>query len=196
MAANKAEFDQKLVDLTQEIRASTESAQHQPLDRISRRRSRPLRNPQKSQWLAQRLLSPWLKCHKRVEVVIPPAVMEVTSPIPKCQRRRFKAVNKWAIVVNTSRHWGQKRQQTGSVKDYSEKFLQLIVKVGNNVTEKDKLRRYVEGLKDEIRTVIRVGMVDGRYTIFAQVKRAAEALDFELWRSRRKTNPAGSSTTW
>jgi Retrotransposon gag protein len=89
-----------------------------------------------------------------------------------------------------------KLQQTGSVKDYSEKFLQLIVKVGNNVTEKDKLRRYVEGLKDAVRMVIRVGMIDGRYTIFAQVKRAAEAIDFELWRSRRKTNPAGSSTTW
>jgi Zinc knuckle len=70
------------------------------------------------------------------------------------------------------------------------------VKLGNNVTEKDKLRRYVEGLKEEVRTVIRVGMVDGRYTIFAQVKRAAEALDLELWRSRRKTNTAESSTTW
>jgi hypothetical protein len=54
----------------------------------------------------------------------------------------------------------------------------------------------VEGLKDEVRTVISVGMVDGRYTIFAQVKSAAEAFDFELWRSRRKTSPAGSSTTW
>jgi hypothetical protein len=70
------------------------------------------------------------------------------------------------------------------------------VKVGNNVTEKDKLRRYVEGLKDEFRTLIRVGMADGRYTIFAQVKSAAEALGFELWRSRRKTYPTGSSTTW
>jgi Retrotransposon gag protein/Zinc knuckle len=87
-------------------------------------------------------------------------------------------------------------QQTGSVKDYSDKFLQLIVKVGNNVTEKDKLRRYVEGLKDEVRTVIRVGMVDLRYSIFPQVKGAAQALDFELWRSRRKTNTAGSSTNW
>jgi hypothetical protein len=38
-------------------------------------------------------------------------------------------------------------------------------------------------------------MVDGRYNIFAQVKRASEALDFELWRSRWKTNTAGSSTT-
>jgi hypothetical protein len=61
------------------------------------------------------------------------------------------------------------------------------VKVGNNVTEKDKIRRYVEGIKEEVRTVIRVGMVDGRYTMFSQVKRAAEALEFELWRSHRKT---------
>jgi hypothetical protein len=45
----------------------------------------------------------------------------------------------------------------------------------------------VERLKDEIRTVVRVGMVDGRYTAFSQVKSAAEALDFELWRARRKT---------
>jgi hypothetical protein len=36
-----------------------------------------------------------------------------------------------------------KLQQTGSVKDYSETFLQLILKVGNVVNEKDKLRRYV-----------------------------------------------------
>jgi Retrotransposon gag protein len=63
-----------------------------------------------------------------------------------------------------------KLQRTGSVKDYSEKILQLIVKVGNNVTEKDKLRRNVDGLKDEFRTVIRVGMVYGRYTIFAQIR--------------------------
>jgi Retrotransposon gag protein len=75
-----------------------------------------------------------------------------------------------------------KLQQTWSVEDYSGKFLHLIVKVGNNVTEKDKLRRYVEGLKDQVRMVIRVDMVDGCYTIFSQVKSAAEALDFELWR--------------
>jgi hypothetical protein len=41
-----------------------------------------------------------------------------------------------------------KLQQTGSVRDFSEKFLQLFVKVGNVVNEKDKLQRYVEGLKD------------------------------------------------
>jgi Retrotransposon gag protein len=87
-----------------------------------------------------------------------------------------------------------KLQQKGSVKDYSEKFLQLIVKVGNVVNEKDELRRYVEGLKDEIRTVVRVGMVDGRYTAFYKVKSAAEALDFELWRSRRKTTTTGTTT--
>jgi Retrotransposon gag protein len=74
--------------------------------------------------------------------------------------------------LEEDRAWNSPKnlQQTASVKDYSERFLQLIVKVGNNVTEKDKLRSYVEGLKDEFRTVIRVGMVDGRYTLFAQVK--------------------------
>jgi hypothetical protein len=73
--------------------------------------------------------------------------------------------------LEEDRAWNSlnKLQQTGAVKDYSEKFLQLIVKVGNVVNEKDKLRRYVQGLKDEIRTVVRVGMVDGRYTAFSQV---------------------------
>jgi hypothetical protein len=70
------------------------------------------------------------------------------------------------------------------------------VKVGNVVNEKDNLRRYVEGLKDEIRTVIRVGMVDGRYTAFSQVESAAEALDFELWCSRWKTTTTGTATGW
>jgi hypothetical protein len=100
--------------------------------------------------------------------------------------------------LEEDRAWNSlnKIQQTGSVNDYSETVLQLIVKVGTNVTEKDKLRRYVEGIKDEFRTVIRVAMVDGRSKIFAQVKLAAEALDLELWRSRRKNKTAGSSTSW
>jgi uncharacterized protein YkvS len=100
--------------------------------------------------------------------------------------------------LEEDRAWNSlnKLQQTGSVKDYSEKFLQLIVKVGNVVNEKDKLRRYVEGLNDEIRTVVRVGMVDGRYTAFSQGNSAAEALDFELWRSRRKTTTTGTTTGW
>jgi Retrotransposon gag protein len=121
-----------------------------------------------------------------------------TLHIDSWVRLQKEMIEYYVDPLEEDREWNSfnKLQQTGSVKDYSEKFLQLIVKVGNNVTEKDKLRRYVEGLKDEIRTVIRVGMVDGRYTIFAQVKFASEALDFELWRSRRKTNPAGSSTTW
>jgi hypothetical protein len=61
-----------------------------------------------------------------------------------------------------------------------------------NFTEKNKLRRHVEGLQDEVHKVIRVGMVDGRYTIFSQAKSAAEELYLELWWSRRKTNTAGS----
>jgi hypothetical protein len=77
--------------------------------------------------------------------------------------------------LEEDRAWNSlnKLQKTRSVKDYSEKFLQLIVKVGNVVNERDTLRRYVEGLKDEIHRVIRVGMVDGCYTDFSQVKSAA-----------------------
>jgi Zinc knuckle len=70
------------------------------------------------------------------------------------------------------------------------------VKVGNVFNENDKLRRYMEGTKDEIRTVVRMGMVDGRYTYFSQVKSAAKALDFELWRSRRKITTTRTTTGW
>jgi hypothetical protein len=100
--------------------------------------------------------------------------------------------------LQKDRSWNSlnKLQQTGSVKGHSESFLQLIVKVGNGVNEKDKLRPYVECLKGKIRTVVRVGMVDGRYTAFSQVKSAAEALDFELWRSRRKTATNIAATGW
>jgi hypothetical protein len=70
------------------------------------------------------------------------------------------------------------------------------MKVGSNFSDKDKLRHYLEDIKVEVRVVIRVGMVDGPYTIFSHVKSAVEPLDVELWRSRRKANTAGSSTTW
>jgi Retrotransposon gag protein len=121
-----------------------------------------------------------------------------TLHIDSWVRFQKEMIEYYVDPLEEDRAWNSlnKFQQTESVKDYSERFVQLIVKVGNNVTEKDKLRSYVEGLKDEVRTVIRVGMVDGRYILFAQVKSAAEALDFELWRSRRKTNPAESSTAW
>jgi hypothetical protein len=102
--------------------------------------------------------------------------------------------------VEEDRAWNSlnKLQQTESLKGYSENFFQRIMKVGNVVNEMDKPRCYVEGLKDEIRTVVRVGMVDGRFTDFSQVKSAAEALDFELWRSRRKTKTTttGTATGW
>jgi hypothetical protein len=39
-------------------------------------------------------------------------------------------------------------------------------------------------------------MVDGRYTAFSQVNLAAEALEFELLRSRRKTNTIGTTIGW
>jgi hypothetical protein len=121
-----------------------------------------------------------------------------TLHIDSWVRLQNEMIEYYVDPLEDDRQWNSlsKLQQTGSVKDYSEKFLQLIVKVGNNSTEKDKLRLYGKGLKDEVHTVIRVGMVDGCYKIFSQVKSAAEALDFKLWRSRRKTNTAGSSTNW
>jgi hypothetical protein len=121
-----------------------------------------------------------------------------TLHIDSWVRLKNEMIEYYVDPLEEDRAWNSlnKLQQTGSVKDYSEKFLQLNVKIDNNVTEEDKLRSYVEGFKDEVRTVICVGMVDGQYTIVAQVKSAAEALGFELWRSRRKTNTAGSSTTW
>jgi hypothetical protein len=99
-----------------------------------------------------------------------------TLHIDSWVRLQNEIIKYYEDPLEEDRAWNSlnKLQQTGSVKDFSEKFLQLVVKVGNNVTDKDKLRRYVEGLKDEVRTVIRVGMVDGRYTIFAQGKIAAE----------------------
>jgi hypothetical protein len=39
-------------------------------------------------------------------------------------------------------------------------------------------------------------MVGGRYIAFSQVKSAAEALDFELWQSRRKTTTTRAETGW
>jgi Retrotransposon gag protein len=120
-----------------------------------------------------------------------------TLHIDSWVRLQKEMIESYVDPLEVYRSWNvlNNLQQTGPVKDYSENFLQLIVKVGNNVTENDKVRRYVDDLNDEVRTTIRVGMVDGRYTIFAQEKNAAEALQFELWRSRRETNTAGSFTT-
>jgi hypothetical protein len=40
-----------------------------------------------------------------------------------------------SLEEDRARNSLNKLQQTGSIKDYSEKFLQLIVKVGNVVNE-------------------------------------------------------------
>jgi hypothetical protein len=103
-AANKAEFDQKLVDLTQEIRASTES------DTASTARPHIAEAQHTIVQLTEVTMA-------GAAVAQPVAEMPRTGgsgdspggnggnvPIPKCQRRRFKAVTKWAIAVNTSQH--------------------------------------------------------------------------------------------
>jgi hypothetical protein len=62
------------------------------------------------------------------------------------------------------------------------------VKVSNDVNEKDELLHSVEALKDKIRTIARVGMVNGRNKAYSQVTSASNALEFKLWRSRRRKN--------
>jgi Retrotransposon gag protein/Zinc knuckle len=96
----------------------------------------------------------------------------------------------YADPLEEERAWTSlhKLHQTGSVKDYTDKFLQLVVKIRSGVTTQDRMRRYVEGLKDDIRITIRIGMLEGRYKTFDQVKSAAEALDFELWRNKKRSN--------
>ena len=280
MAANKAEFDQKLVDLTQEIRASTESESASTARPRDAEAQQTIVQPTGSAIAGAAVAQPVVEIpqtggsnespggnggnapHSQTSAEVYQSRVEMGNARQHFATLRPEAPNTFTgkpaeledwleavhiylalygqtddkimyMVVNQflsadvktwvktlhidswvrlqkemqayyvdpleeDRAWNSlnKLQQTGSVKDYSEKFLQLIVKVGNGVNEKDKLRRYVEGLKDEIRTVVRVGMVDGRYTAFSQVKSAAEALDFELWRSRRKTTTTGTATGW
>ena len=97
MAANKAEFDQKLVDLTQEIRASTES------DSASTARQttvQPTEGPISYAAVAQ----PVAEMPRTSGSGESPAVVEVTPFIPKYQRKWSKAVSMWAMAVNTLRH--------------------------------------------------------------------------------------------
>jgi hypothetical protein len=55
-----------------------------------------------------------------------------------------------------------KLQQNASVKDYTYKYFQLVVKIGKSVSNEDRMRRYVEGSKDDVRITIRIGMIEGR----------------------------------
>jgi hypothetical protein len=111
-----------------------------------------------------------------------------TLEIASWTRLQRSMLEYYADPLEEERAWSSlnKLQQTASVKDYTEKFLQLVVKIGKSVSKEDRLRRYVEGLKDEVRITIRIGMIEGRYTTFNQMKSAAEALDYELWRNRSR----------
>jgi hypothetical protein len=104
MAANKAEFDQKLVHLTQEIRASTESDTASTVTPHVSEAQQTSVQPTEATMAGAAVAQPVSEMPQTGGSGDASAVMEVTSPIPKFQRRRFKAVKKWAIAVNTSRH--------------------------------------------------------------------------------------------
>jgi hypothetical protein len=104
IAANKAEFDQKLVDLTQEIRASTEIDTASTVRPHNAEAQQTIVQPKEGTMAGAAVAQPVVEMPQMGGSGDSPAVMEVTPPIPKCQRRRLKAVTKWAIAANTSRH--------------------------------------------------------------------------------------------
>jgi hypothetical protein len=82
MAANKADFDQKLVDLTQEIGASTESGTVSTARPHVAEAQQNIVQPTDATMAGAAVAQPVAEMPQRVEVVITPAVMEVTSPFP------------------------------------------------------------------------------------------------------------------
>jgi hypothetical protein len=104
MAANKAEFDQNLVDLTQEIRASTENDTASTARPHIAEAQQTSVQPTEGTMAVAAVAQPVAEMPQTGGSGNSQAVMEVTSPIPKCQRKRFKAVSRWAKAVSTSRH--------------------------------------------------------------------------------------------
>jgi hypothetical protein len=75
MAANKAEFDQKLVDLTKEIRASTKSDTESTARPHVAEAQQTIVQPTEGTIVGAAFAQPVGKCHKRVEVVNSPEVI-------------------------------------------------------------------------------------------------------------------------
>jgi hypothetical protein len=104
MAANKAEFDQKLVDLTQEIRASTESDTASTARPHIAEAQQTIAQPTDVTMAGAAVAQPVAEMPQTGRSGDYPGGNGGNAPIPKCQRRRFKAVTKWEIAVNTYRH--------------------------------------------------------------------------------------------
>jgi hypothetical protein len=110
MAANKAEFDHNLVDLTQEIRASTECDTASIARPHVTEAQRTILQPTEGTMAGAAAAQPVAEMPQTGGSGDSPGGNGGNVPIPKCQRTRFKAVTKWELAVNTSRHKGRKRQ--------------------------------------------------------------------------------------
>jgi hypothetical protein len=92
-----------MVYLTEKIRASTESDTASTAIPHVAEAQQTIVQP-KEGIIADAAVSQSVAEIKRVGVVISNSVMEVTPSIPKCQRKRLKAVSKWAMDVNSLRN--------------------------------------------------------------------------------------------
>ena len=92
------------------------------------------------------------------------------------------------------RAWGMlaKIKQLGSVKDYTDKFLQTIVLLGK-MDEEQKIERFISGLKENLQDDVELARVKGDLQSFNEVKKYAEMLDTIKWKNSRKTSHPGAS---
>jgi hypothetical protein len=95
MAANKDEFDQKMVDLTQEIRASTESHTASTARPHIAEAQQTIVQPAEGKMAGAAVAQPVAEMPQTGGSGNSPGGNGGDCYIPKCQRKRFKAVSRW-----------------------------------------------------------------------------------------------------
>jgi Retrotransposon gag protein/Zinc knuckle len=78
-------------------------------------------------------------------------------------------------------------KQTGSAKDYTDRFLQTIVLLGK-MDEEQMIERYVSGLKDNLQDDVALGRIKGDLKTFTEIKQYAEVLDNMRWKNRKASS--------
>jgi hypothetical protein len=107
MVAAKAEFNKKLVYLTQEIRSSTESYTDSIAVPHIAEAQQTILQPKEAKIAVAAGAHPVAEMPQTGGGGESMDVMEFTPLIPKCQRKRFKVVSKWSMAVSTLRHLRQ-----------------------------------------------------------------------------------------
>jgi hypothetical protein len=99
-----------LVDLTQDIRAPTESDAASTARPHVSEAQQSIVQPTEGIIAGEAVTHPVADMPQTGGSGDSQALMEEKSPIPKCQPRLFKAVSKWTIAVHILRRYGQKRE--------------------------------------------------------------------------------------